>query len=319
MNTQFQLKLAKILSDGKTYSNKYLSKILGTTESIIIKSIKTIKSWGFNIHSINKEKHKLLKSIHLLNEKEIQLKLGKDNVLFFPVIDSTNQYLLDNINYLKSGDICIAAHQKFGRGRYGRSWFSPFGSNIYMSMYWQLAGKVNSMLGISLIIGLLIAEKLQLLGIKDISTKWPNDIYFHGSKLAGVLIELKSKNFVNTQIIIGVGINISSINTLQQTLQVSTYKWISLQEIGFEVNCNRLIFDLVDSFRNSLFIFEKKGFAPFMLRWRKLDSLNNRSVKLVIGKKTIHGIYRGIDTKGSLILENNGRFQSWSVGEISLN
>lgn len=69
--------------------------------------------------------YSLPEPIQLLNEDTIRSQIGHGNVAVLPVIDSTNQYLLDRLPELKSGDACVAEYQQAGRGRRGRKWFPP--------------------------------------------------------------------------------------------------------------------------------------------------------------------------------------------------
>ena len=80
-----------------------------------------------------------------------------------PVIDSTNQYLLDRLDELKSGDACVAEYQQAGRGRRGRKWFSPFGANLYLHVL-ASGTRPAAAIGLSTVIGIVIAEVLQSLG-----------------------------------------------------------------------------------------------------------------------------------------------------------
>lgn len=122
-----------------------------------------------------------------------------------PVIDSTNQYLLDRIGELKSGDACVAEYQQAGRGRRGRKWFSPFGANLYLSMFWRLEQGPAAAIGLSLVIGIVMAEVLRKLGADKVRVKWPNDLYLQDRKLAGILVELTGKTGDAAQIVIGPG------------------------------------------------------------------------------------------------------------------
>lgn len=131
--------------------------------------------------------------MQLLDEKAINAQLEDGRLTVIPVIDSTNQYLMDRMASLQSGDACVAEYQQAGRGRRGRQWFSPFGSNLYLSMYWHLEQGPAAAMGLSLVIGIVIAEALQQQGAPDIRVKWPNDIYLNDRKLAGILVELTGK------------------------------------------------------------------------------------------------------------------------------
>lgn len=112
-----------------------------------------------------------------MNKKYCYLPTGHVTVL--PVVDSTNQYLLDRITELKSGDACVAEYQQAGRGRRGRQWVSPFGANLYLSMYWRLEQGPAAAMGLSLVVGIVMAEVLQNLGAEKVRVKWPNDLYLN--------------------------------------------------------------------------------------------------------------------------------------------
>ena len=150
-----------------------------------------------------------LNRLNLLDEQKIaQARLNKVVVTVLPVIDSTNQYLLDRLDELESGDACVAEYQQAGRGRRGRKWFSPFGANLYLSMYWRLEQGPAAAIGLSLVIGIVIAEVLQSLGADNVRVKWPNDIYLQDRKLSGILVELTGKTGDAAQIVSGAGINL---------------------------------------------------------------------------------------------------------------
>ncbi|MBK4765427.1 MAG: bifunctional biotin--[acetyl-CoA-carboxylase] ligase/biotin operon repressor BirA [Pantoea sp. Brub] len=312
-----QLKLINILSDGKIYSNNNLTKILGIDSISINNHIESLKNWGLNISIFGNTNYSIGHSIELLDEKAIQLQFKKNTVSVFSIIDSTNQYLLRNINNLKSGDICISEYQESGRGKQESKWFSPFGNNIYMSIHWQMNNMRFSVIGLSLAIGIVISEKLQSIGVKDVLIKWPNDIYVYDKKLAGILIELKMNKITNNlNIIIGIGININmkSVNFTDINPQ-----WINLQELGYKIDRNEFLIGLVINIKKYLAIFERYGFLYFLSKWFKFDYLINKYVKLVVSNnKEIYGIVRGIDQTGSLLLEQNGKISSWVEGKVFL-
>ena len=232
-----------------------------------------------------------------------------------PVIDSTNQYLLDRINELNSGDSCVAEYQQAGRGRRGRKWFSPFGANLYLSMFWRLEQGPAAAIGLSLVIGIVIAEVLHSLGADKVRVKWPNDLYLNDRKLAGILVEMTGKTGDAAQIVIGAGLNMVMRNV---QADVVNQGWITLQEAGVTIDRNILAVRLIKELRQSLTLFEQEGLSPFLGRWEKLDNFIHRPVKLIIGDKEIFGTSRGIDAQGALLLEQEGILKPWVGGEISL-
>jgi len=309
------LKLVDILSDGEFHSGEQLGDTLGMSRAAINKHIQTLKSWGLDVYTVTGKGYSLAAPIQLLDEQAILSRVKQGNISVIPVIDSTNQYLLERMHELQSGAACIAEYQQAGRGRRGRQWFSPFGANLYMSMYWRLDQGPAAAMGLSLVIGIVMAETLRAMGADDVRVKWPNDIYLKDRKLAGILVELTGKTGDAAHIVMGAGINLA-----MRTADASQINqgWINLQEAGVTVNRNELAASLINSLRDALPVFEQEGLTPFIARWAVLDNFINRPVKLLIGEREVHGIARGVDSQGGLLLEQDGEIKSWVGGEISL-
>ncbi|MCH9272271.1 MULTISPECIES: bifunctional biotin--[acetyl-CoA-carboxylase] ligase/biotin operon repressor BirA [Pantoea] len=309
------LKLIDILADGEFHSGEQLGETLGMSRAAINKHIQTLKSWGLEVYTVTGKGYSFPAPLQLLNEQKILGQLSQADIAVIPVIDSTNQYLLERMHSLPSGSVCLAEYQQAGRGRRGRHWFSPFGTNLYMSMYWRLEQGPAAAMGLSLVIGIIMAETLRSLGAQDVRLKWPNDIYLHDRKLAGILVELTGKTGDAAQIVIGAGINLAMRTA--EAAQINQ-GWINLQEAGVTINRNELAATLINRLREALPVFEQEGLTPFVTRWAELDNFINRPVKLLIGEREVHGIARGIDNQGGLQLEQDGKIQSWVGGEISL-
>lgn len=309
------LTLIGILADGEFHSGEQLGEQLGMSRAAINKHIQTLRDWGVDVFTVPGKGYSLPEPIQLLNEEVIRSQIGHGNVAVLPVIDSTNQYLLDRLSELKSGDACVAEYQQAGRGRRGRKWFSPFGANLYLSMYWRLEQGPAAAIGLSLVIGIVMAEVLHDLGADQVRVKWPNDLYLNDRKLAGILVELTGKTGDAAQIVIGAGLNMVMRNVQNDVVNQA---WTNLQEAGITIDRNTLAVRMINELRSSLTLFEQEGLAPFLSRWEKLDNFINRPVKLLIGDKEIYGTSRGIDAQGALLLEQDGVIKPWVGGEISL-
>ncbi|CAM4258490.1 MULTISPECIES: bifunctional biotin--[acetyl-CoA-carboxylase] ligase/biotin operon repressor BirA [Lelliottia] len=309
------LTLIGILADGEFHSGEQLGERLGMSRAAINKHIQTLRDWGVDVFTVPGKGYSLPEPIQLLDEEVICRQLNQGKVTVLPVIDSTNQYLLDRISSLNSGDCCVAEYQQAGRGRRGRKWFSPFGANLYLSMFWRLEQGPAAAIGLSLVIGIVMAEVLHDLGADKVRVKWPNDLYLNDRKLAGILVELTGKTGDAAQIVIGAGLNMVM---RQVQADIVNQGWITLQEAGITIDRNTLAVRLIKELRDALTLFEQDGLAPFLSRWEKLDNFIHRPVKLIIGDKEIFGISRGIDAQGALLLEQDGVLKPWVGGEISL-
>ena len=309
------LTLISILADAEFHSGEQLGERLGMSRAAINKHIQTLRDWGVDVFTVPGKGYSLPEPIQLLDEEQIARQIEHGRVTVLPVIDSTNQYLLDRLSELQSGDACVAEYQQAGRGRRGRKWFSPFGSNLYLSMYWRLEQGPAAAIGLSLVIGIVIAEVLQSLGADKVRVKWPNDLYLQDRKLSGILVELTGKTGDAAQIVSGAGINLMMRRVESDVVNQG---WISLQEAGISIDRNTLAACLIKELRAGFKLFENAGLAPYLTRWEKLDNFINRPVKLIIGDKEIFGISRGIDAQGALLLEQDGVVKPWIGGEISL-
>ncbi|CRY57149.1 MULTISPECIES: bifunctional biotin--[acetyl-CoA-carboxylase] ligase/biotin operon repressor BirA [Yersinia] len=309
------LRLIGILADGTFHSGEQLGEVFGMSRAAINKHIQTIREWGLDVFTVPGKGYSLPAPIQLLDEKKILSYLPAGQVAVLPVVDSTNQYLLDRITELRSGDACVAEYQHAGRGRRGRQWISPFGANLYLSMFWRLEQGPAAAMGLSLVVGIVMAEVLHKLGAGDVRVKWPNDLYLNDKKLAGILVELTGKTGDAAQLVIGAGINLTM---RESTTNVISQDWINLQEAGVIIDRNKLTAELLSELRLAVVKFENEGLSAFISRWREMDNYLDRSVKLIIGNQEIYGVARGIDQQGALLLDQNGNIKPYIGGEISL-
>ncbi|QYN44676.1 bifunctional biotin--[acetyl-CoA-carboxylase] ligase/biotin operon repressor BirA [Gilliamella sp. ESL0441] len=309
---QNPLKLIEILADGNFHSGEELASDFGITRAGINKYIKVLREWGIELSSIQGKGYSLKIPMDLFNKSKIDQYYQADSrVEILPIIDSTNQYILDKIPDLKSGDCCIAEFQSKARGRRGRQWFSPFGTNLYFSMYWRLEQGIAAAMGLSLVVGIVVTQTLRELSGQDIKVKWPNDLYLNDQKLAGILVELAGKTGDCAHVVIGIGVNLNMTNP---DTNIVNQKWANLGNI----NRNLLVAKIAKTLRENLEKFEKNGLAFFIDDWNHLDNFIHRPVKLLIGDDVIRGIAKGINDQGALLLEQDGKIEAYIGGEISL-
>ncbi len=108
------------------------------------------------------------------------------------------------------GAVILAEQQTAGKGRLGRTWYSPNRKNLYFSIVLLPQMSLASLCWLPLLTGLALAESLETLTDLPISLKWPNDILIRDKKLAGILCEAKQQEGKGRVVVIGVGINLNS-------------------------------------------------------------------------------------------------------------
>ena len=311
-----RLALIAMLADGKFHSGEALGESLGISRAAVSKHIKALQGWGLDVYRVQGRGYSLASKLELLDCDKITAQVKCLKLDLIPVIDSTNQFLLDRVGQLPQGAVCLAEYQEAGRGRRGRQWLSPFGSNLYLSMYWRLDAGMAAAMGLSLVVGVAIAEALQSLGADDIKVKWPNDLYYQDKKLAGILIEMTGQAGEAAHLVIGMGLNVAM--TEQEGTGIEQ-AWTNLaQACGSLPERNQLAATLIQRLHETLKQYEQVGLDGFIERWNRLDNYLDRPVKLLIGERVVEGIARGINSQGALLLETEQGLTPYVGGEISL-
>ncbi|GAA5218774.1 bifunctional biotin--[acetyl-CoA-carboxylase] ligase/biotin operon repressor BirA [Corallincola platygyrae] len=324
-----QIFILKRLSKGGFCSGEALGEQLSISRAAVGKHVKALRELGIDIYSVPGRGYTLAKPIKLLCDGDIAARMRQFSTnlpvpLVFDTIDSTNQYLLERLNLnshteqasLEPGQACLAEMQTSGRGRRGRQWASPFAANLYFSLYWQLQSGLQGAMGLSLVVGVVVAETLSNLGVGDVQLKWPNDIYVAGKKLGGILVELVGQVGDACDLVVGVGLNVSMPEDAAKQID---QPWTDLSTvISKPVDRNVLAADLLVALEQALVEFDGRGFGQFHRRWQDFDLYMDKPVTLAMGDKRITGICRGVDSVGALLVEQNGRITPYMGGEISV-
>ncbi|MCX7097858.1 MAG: bifunctional biotin--[acetyl-CoA-carboxylase] ligase/biotin operon repressor BirA [Methylococcales bacterium] len=322
-----QKKILALLADGEFHSGTALAKALGISRSAICKQLQGLSEWGLHPAAVSGKGYRLAQPLALLTEDGIMGQLEPHNKALVSRLEihdslaSTNTYLLEQAQAnAPSGVVCFAEHQSAGKGRRGRQWVSPYGSNIYLSVLWRFQqGGIASTSGLSLAIGIAVIRALKQHFIHDVGLKWPNDIFSLGKKLGGILIEVSGESDGPCVAVIGLGLNLYIPETEGLAINQA---WTDLSKISAGVPINKI--QLAGSVLNQLLAilinFETTGLKPYLDEWRSYDSLLGRSATLYIGQQQIVGTVCGINDQGLLLIKKpDGQVQAFASGEVSFN
>ncbi len=237
-----------------------------------------------------------------------------------PELDSTNSELMRRARAGRTEPVLLVAQrQTAGRGRLGRQWFSDApgaavagdvapadGPALTFSLGLPLAPQDWS--GLSLAVGLSVAHSLH----PDIRLKWPNDLWWHGRKLAGILIETANWGAAHASryAVIGVGINLHP--PLAAGLSTPP---AGLTELLPGMDAPQALARVAEPLVRTLQAFEGQGFAPLQARFNAVDALAQLPVVLSDGTT---GLARGVDATGALLLETAHGVQRVTSAEVSV-
>ena len=231
-------------------------------------------------------------------------------------VGSTNDVVREFLSADDSrGVIVLAEEQTQGRGRRGRSWHSPAGANLYLSLGWRFHGPVEKLSGLSLAIGAMLAEAIARDYSVDLALKWPNDLYHGERKVGGVLIELLGQQSGAIPVIAGIGVN---VNMPAEGAEAIQRPWTDLATArGTQLDRNRLAAQLISQLASGLMDIADGEMDNWLARWRQRDFLHGRQV-LVEGSPTVAGTAAGVDQHGALLVKTEAGQSAVAGGEATL-
>jgi BirA family transcriptional regulator, biotin operon repressor / biotin---[acetyl-CoA-carboxylase] ligase len=314
------------LADGQFHSGTALAEALNISRSAIWKQLSGLADLGLQHSAVSGKGYRLERPLELLDESKILAIIDEptrtliSSFAIFDQIPSTNTYLVERaLDKAPSGSICFAEQQTAGKGRRGRQWVSPFGSNIYLSILWRFQTSPMAISGLSLAIGVAVIRALTHHYGDIFGLKWPNDIFYQNKKLGGILVEVSGESDGPCAAVIGLGLN---IYVSESEAAGITQQWTDLSQItGLQqLNRNNLASTLLNQLLLVISEFEATGIAAYIDEWRSYDYLKNKSATLYIGQHSYNGIVKGIDDNGLLLLElADGRTQAFASGEVSFS
>lgn len=317
--TPLQKGILTCLGHQKPKSAETLANKLNSRQDFINRAIDDLIKAQIPIRKIAPQTYALEISYQGFSAAVLKNKLKNPQwiVFCFDSIDSTNLFLKNN-SIDKPPILCQSEMQTAGRGRLGRIWQSPFGTNLYFSIKWRAFTTPSQLSGLSLVIGLSLTQAIEKqLGPSSLKVKWPNDIWCDGKKVAGVLIEITNIEASYCDLIIGIGVNVNSkACDLQQIGRPST----SLGEIyGRSIDRLELLAAMIQSIENDIPRFLLHGFDAFSPQWKQKDALQDQQVIAIQGTNPIEGCVQGIGPQGQLILKlKNKNVVYLDAGEVTL-
>lgn len=322
------MQLLALLADGHWHTGPQLAERLQISRAAINKQVQKARMLGVQIQGVHGRGYRLTQAYEPLIQAVIRSELSSgtgDQLAPIEVlgsVDSTNNYLLQQSDPGSGGQsatmlgrACFAEHQSGGRGRRGRQWISPYGSNLYFSVAWTFRQTPSGLGALSLAIGIELATILRTHGMA-VCLKWPNDLYVDGRKLGGILIEHRGEVGGGSRVVVGVGLNITMAR--DQAADIDQ-PWTSVAEHVPNLPArNLLAAQALDAVVRALRGFESQGFAVYRQRWQALDIAYEQVVEIDTGNEKFTGRATGVAADGALILDCAGSLRRIYAGELSL-
>lgn len=219
----------------------------------------------------------------------------------YETVGSTNDVVRERATAGElTGVTVLAEEQTQGRGRRGRAWHSPPGGNLYLSMGWEFDLPMERLSGLSLAIGAMLAEPFAKELNAELQLKWPNDFYFDGRKLGGILVEMLPERHGRQRLVLGIGLNVQM--PLRDSDAIDR-PWTDLTKVaGAPIDRNKLAALIVDNVVQGLKHYNTQGLPHWLAHWRARDFLLGRFVT-VNSPLSLSGTAAGVSDEGALLIE----------------
>ncbi len=227
----------------------------------------------------------------------------------FPEIASTNSYLMQQSGPgIGQFHVAVTDNQTAGRGRQGKTWRSPPGSGLCLSMAYTFGRSPGNLPALTLAIGLDMIETLASQGIAGLQLKWPNDLVANDGKLGGILTEAQIRGQDALTVVTGIGLNIDLGDGLDLADEGDgALRVVDLKSLAMEVPpAEHLAATMINGLRQTFTTFRDSGFEAFAGRWADYDWLRGREISVATARTELSGTGAGIAADGALLLATRG-------------
>jgi len=314
--------LLKALNQPGSHSGSKLGETLGISRVAVQKRLAALRSQGLPLRASAGQGYMLEPGIVLLDDNSIRDRLSEaalrqvHQLTVLREIDSTNNWIQQQ--ELKSGmaTLCVAERQTAGRGRRGAGWVASPYRNLVLSLGWRFSTWPSSLPALSLVVGLVCSQVLELLEVDGVRIKWPNDIYRHGTKLAGTLVQASGEASDYCDVVIGLGLNLKLNGEERASIDQPCS---DLSDMANPIDRNYFTALLVEALIEVLPLFAEQGFSPFRSAWEQRALYISEPVQVSVNGEAKRGVMRGVDDQGSLIFKPDvGAELRFTDADISL-
>lgn len=303
-------------------SGQELCNRFGVSRTAVWKAINQLKEAGYEIEAQQNKGYRLMAAPDLMTEAEIKSLMHTEwvakEVLYFDTIDSTNtkaQELAEK-GY-PSGTLVVADKQESGKGRRGRSWVSPSGTGIFMTLMIKPDINPNNASMLTLVAALAVAKVITSVTGEEALIKWPNDIVVNGKKVCGILTEMNAQFDYINHIVVGIGINVHNESFPEEISQMASS--LMIEAGGKRFHRAQIIAETMSYFEQYYDTFLKtQDLSALVREYDELLVNRNKSVRVLDPKEPFDGKAMGITPKGELIVDTWESRKLVSSGEVSV-
>ncbi|MGB4547957.1 MAG: biotin--[acetyl-CoA-carboxylase] ligase [Syntrophales bacterium] len=309
-------------AEGRWISGESLSAKLAVSRTAVWKQICKLREEGYEIQSSPRKGYILRGVPDRLLPREIRSGLqakvfGRGKIIHFSEADSTNSRAKElAVRGAPEGTIVLAGKQTGGRGRRGRSWFSPEGTGLYVSLILRPPVAPSEAPKITLMTAVAVCDALVPFLPSSPRVKWPNDVLAGGKKIAGILTEISTEPDAVDYVVAGIGLNVNT-PAGQFPKEIRDRATSLLVETGKTHSITVILRSLLESFERNYGLFLEGKFPLLLERWRTCAGIMGQYGRVDQVGRVLAGEIRDVDEDGFLlILDEKGRLHRIVSGDV---
>jgi len=309
------------LREGPAYvSGDYISSRLALSRTAVWKYIHQLQQMGYSVDTTKGKGYSLRSAPDRLYPWEIARHLHTASMgrtlEYRESVDSTNALAFSlALAGAAEGTCVVAEAQDAGKGRLRRTWFSPYGKNLYLSVILRPGLHPARVYPITFLSSLAVYDTLTALGLRP-ALKWPNDVLVNGMKLCGTLIELSTEAELVSFVVVGIGLNINMTREeLDEEIRAKATSMLIETKNHFERA--KVCGMLLDNLEAHYDVLRKDGVVELCRTWEERAQIKGVQMEVVQMADVVRGTAEGIDEDGALLLNDNGTIRKIIAGDVS--
>lgn len=307
---------------GKTISGQELADILDVSRTAVWKAINLLKQDGYIIDASSNKGYSLSTSSDVVSEESIRMFLNEEfkeiPISVYKSLPSTNTKAKEEaILNAVHGTVIFSDEQTGGRGRFGREFFSPADSGIYMSIILKPNLNLSSSVLVTTAAAVGVLKAMDKFTEVEAQIKWVNDIFLNGKKVCGILTEavtdFESSNIES--IIVGIGLNVKTkLEDFPDELKNKAGS-LFLSDNDSSIR-SQLAAEIINNILSISSNLEKK---EFLKEYRHRSLILGKQITYTKNNKVEEAFAQDIDEFGRLVvLKEDGKTEVLSSGEVSI-
>lgn len=307
---------------GERLSGGRLAAQLGVSRAAVHKAIGALRSGGLAIDGVPGEGYRLSSEDDSLTTAGVAALLDTDcigrDLLVVPSLTSTNTVLKERYLDHPHGFVLLAEEQTGGRGRLGRSFASPAGTGVYLSILLHPTLPLAHIQFVTIAAAVAVAEAIEQTAGFPPQIKWVNDVLMNGRKLCGILTEatIEGESGAVSSLVIGIGVNLRPNPAWPDEVRAVAG---ALSEFGAVPRRAALCAAILSHFERAYTLLEQGRETEVLERYRSRLCCIGREITVISPAAKYEAWCTGLDESGHLLVRDaNGQEHTLSTGEISI-